>query len=83
MTPILWLLAFAAGVALIVWGAEVFAGHLGRASVRLGVSTFALALLLAGAERQREPALTGRAGSLTGPSPARLPTSMTIKEAAS
>ncbi len=45
-----WLAAFAAGVALIVWGAEAFAEHLGRASVRLGVSTFALAFLLAGAE---------------------------------
>ncbi len=50
MTVVLWLLAFAAGVALIVWGAEAFAEHLGRASVRLGVSSFALALLLAGAE---------------------------------
>ena len=49
-TVALWLLAFVAGVALIVWGAEAFAEHLGRASVRLGVSSFALALLLAGAE---------------------------------
>lgn len=39
-----------AGVALIVWGAETFAEHLSAASVRLGVSSFALALLLAGAE---------------------------------
>jgi cation:H+ antiporter len=39
-----------AGIALIVWGAETFAEHLSVASVRLGVSTFALALLLAGAE---------------------------------
>ena len=39
-----------AGVALIVWGAETFAEHLARASHRLGVSMFALALLLAGAE---------------------------------
>lgn len=46
----LWLLAFAAGTALIVWGAEAFAEHLGAASVQLGVSSFALALLLAGAE---------------------------------
>lgn len=38
------------GVAAIVWGAERFAEHLARASARLGVSTFALALLLAGAE---------------------------------
>jgi len=50
MIVALWLLAFAAGVALIVWGAETFAEHLGRASVRLGISSFALALLLAGAE---------------------------------
>jgi cation:H+ antiporter len=38
------------GVALIVWGAETFAEHLAVASTRLGVSTFALAILLAGAE---------------------------------
>lgn len=50
MMILLWLLAFAVGVALIVWGAETFAEHLGRASVGLGVSSFALALLLAGAE---------------------------------
>src|SRR5690348_6461593 len=47
---VVWLLAFLAGAALIVWGAEAFAEHLGAASVRLGVSAFALALLLAGAE---------------------------------
>ncbi len=47
---VFWLLAFVVGVALIVWGAETFAEHLGAASVRLGVSSFALALLLAGAE---------------------------------
>jgi cation:H+ antiporter len=47
---VVWLLAFVIGVALIVWGAEAFAEHLGAASVRLGVSAFALALLLAGAE---------------------------------
>lgn len=40
----------AVGVAAIVWGAEQFAENLARASTRLGVSTFALALLLAGAE---------------------------------
>lgn len=45
-----WALLFFAGVGLIVWGAETFAEHLGTASVRLGVSAFALALLLAGAE---------------------------------
>ncbi len=50
MTVLLWLVVLAAGVSAIVWGAEVFAEHLGRASVALGVSSFALALLLAGAE---------------------------------
>ncbi len=47
---VLWVTAFILGVALIVWGAEAFAEHLSAASVGLGVSTFALALLLAGAE---------------------------------
>lgn len=46
----LWLLLAAAGVAAIVWGAETFAEHLAAASTRLGVSAFALAVLLAGAE---------------------------------
>lgn len=45
-----WLVAFLGGVGLVVWGAEAFAEHLGRAAVALGVSSFALALLLAGAE---------------------------------
>lgn len=47
---VLWILAIVLGVALIVWGAETFAEHLGAAAVRLRVSSFALALLLAGAE---------------------------------
>jgi cation:H+ antiporter len=47
---ILWLLVMAAGTAAIVWGAETFAEHLADASKRLGVTSFALALLLAGAE---------------------------------
>src|SRR5437879_1724862 len=38
------------GVAAIVWGAEAFAEHLSVAAVRLRVSAFALAILLAGAE---------------------------------
>lgn len=51
MFDVLAPLALAAvGVAAIVWGAESFAEHLARAATRLGVSTFALALLLAGAE---------------------------------
>jgi cation:H+ antiporter len=48
--PALWLGALVVGVALIVWGAETFAEHLSAASVRLGVTAFALGLLLAGAE---------------------------------
>jgi cation:H+ antiporter len=35
---------------VIVWGADQFTEHLGSAAVSLGVSSFALALLLAGAE---------------------------------
>lgn len=58
-------LAFAAvGVAAIVWGAESFAEHLARAATRLGVSTFALALLLAGAEP--EELATAVAATLRG-----------------
>ncbi len=47
---VLWILVIIVGVAAIVWGAETFAEHLGGAAVRLRVSSFALALLLAGAE---------------------------------
>lgn len=50
MTSLLWLVGAGIGIAAIVWGAETFAEHLSVAAVRLGVSTFALALLLAGAE---------------------------------
>lgn len=52
------------GVAAIVWGAESFAEHLARAATRLGVSTFALALLLAGAEP--EELATAIAATLRG-----------------
>lgn len=45
-----WLALMGLSVALIVWGAELFAEHLAAAASRLGVSAFALALLLAGAE---------------------------------
>lgn len=45
-----WIVAFLGGIGLVVWGAEAFAEHLGSAAVTLGVSSFALALLLAGAE---------------------------------
>ena len=44
------LLLSVAGVVAIVWGAESFAEHLATAAHRLGVSAFALAILLAGAE---------------------------------
>lgn len=47
---IAWILLILAAVALIVWGAETFAEHLGTVAVKLQVSSFALALLLAGAE---------------------------------
>lgn len=40
----------ALGVVAIVWGAETFAEHLARAAARMGVSMFAMAVLLAGAE---------------------------------
>lgn len=50
MDTLLAVAGVVAGVGAIVWGAETFAAHLGRASARLGVSAFALALLLAGAE---------------------------------
>lgn len=45
-----WVVVMITGAAVIVWGAELFAEHLAAASSRLGVTTFALALLLAGAE---------------------------------
>ncbi len=47
MVTLLWIIALLAGVGAIVWGAETFAEHLGKAAVALGVSSFALALLLA------------------------------------
>jgi cation:H+ antiporter len=54
----------AAGVAAIVWGAERFAEHLASAAARLGTTTFALALLLAGAEP--EELATAVAATLQG-----------------
>jgi cation:H+ antiporter len=50
MTIVGWLALSALGLGAIVWGAETFAEHLAAASTRLGVSAFALAVLLAGAE---------------------------------
>lgn len=47
---VIWGLLIVVGVVLIVWGAETFAKHLGEAAVRLQMSSFALAILLAGAE---------------------------------
>ena len=62
MANVAWVLAVFAGTAAIVWGAEAFAEHLAPAAVALRVSTFALALLLAGAEP--EELATGVAASL-------------------
>lgn len=62
MADVGWVVLVIIGVAGIVWGAEAFAEHLGGASVALGVSSFALALLLAGAEP--EELATGVAASL-------------------
>ena len=53
-----------AGVGAIVWGAESFAEHLAAAARGLAVSTFALAILLAGAEP--EELATAVAASLRG-----------------
>jgi cation:H+ antiporter len=50
VTTLGWLALAIVGTGAIVWGAELFAEHLSVASVRLGVSAFALAILLAGAE---------------------------------
>jgi len=47
---LLWLALLLVGVCLIVWGADLFAEHLAVAAAQLGISAFALALLLAGAE---------------------------------
>lgn len=50
MSTAIWLLAIFFGAGCIVWGAEEFADYLAAAGKHLDVSTFALALLLAGAE---------------------------------
>jgi cation:H+ antiporter len=50
MSTAFWLLAILFGAGCIIWGAEEFADHLAAAGRSFGVSTFALALLLAGAE---------------------------------
>jgi cation:H+ antiporter len=50
VSVVAWSLVALAGVGAIVWGAETFAEHLAAASARLGVSAFALTILLAGAE---------------------------------
>ena len=62
MADVVSVTAVLAGVAAIVWGAEAFAEHLAPTAVALRVSTFALALLLAGAEP--EELATGIAASL-------------------
>lgn len=50
MTTVLLILLLIASISAIVWGAEAFAEHLGSVAKYLGTSTFALAILLAGAE---------------------------------
>lgn len=50
MSGLLLVAVAAAGLLAVAWGADTFAEHVAGASARLGVSTFALALLLAGAE---------------------------------
>ena len=50
MDTLAHLLGLLVGVVLIVWGAETFARHLAVAATRLGVTVFALGILLAGAE---------------------------------
>lgn len=50
MHTTLQVLAVLFGTSLIVYGAETFAENLSEASTRLGVTAFALAILLAGAE---------------------------------
>ena len=64
MFILFWIVVLLASVGAIVWGAEAFAKHLGAAAVGLGVSSFALALLLAGAEP--EELATALAASLRG-----------------
>lgn len=50
MLTLVWIAVLLLGVGAIVWGAETFAKHLAASASQLGVSSFALALLLAGAE---------------------------------
>jgi len=50
MVTVLLVILLLASVGAIVWGAEAFAEHLGATARYLGTSSFALALLLAGAE---------------------------------
>ena len=50
MSIVGWIAVMIVATGAIVWGAETFAEHLSDASKRLGVTTFALAILLAGAE---------------------------------
>jgi cation:H+ antiporter len=64
VTAVGWIVLVVAGVGAIVAGAELFAEHLAAAAARLGVSTFALAILLAGAEP--EELATSVAASLQG-----------------
>lgn len=51
--------ALVARLAVIVWGAETFAEHLASAAAHLGVTSSALALLMAGAAVPAAGALGG------------------------
>ena len=66
---IFWLAVAAADVRAIVWGAEAFAEHLALASARLGVSAFALAVLLARAEPEELATAVTRRSAGFRPSP--------------
>lgn len=46
----LWIVVLVSSVVAIMWGADLFAEHVAGAAAHLGVSKFALVVLLAGAE---------------------------------
>ncbi|WP_276300653.1 hypothetical protein [Halorussus lipolyticus] len=47
-SPVVPVLAFLVGIAVVVWSVEVFVEHVAEAAVDLGVSTFLLTVALAG-----------------------------------
>ena len=50
----LWMIVLLAG-AMLLRGADQFTEHLGPAAIKLGLNSFALALLLAAAEPAERP----------------------------